>query len=310
MALYLSREYAARGVRLAASEKHLASSLRETQQALKDLEAEQRRLAESETARQRAMEAVVHAQRKELASHLAAGVAHDFQNVLSVMYLWASKLLKRPLPAEQLDETSRALADAMAQGQSVSRQLMALARPESRSITRFSLDYSILATVQTLVPSMPRSIGLEFDALEELDVEADETEIRQVIYNLVLNARDVMPAGGAIQVTCGVETSSIPIAVVGGSLAPGRWAMLSVTDSGPGVDPSIRERIFDLFFTTKGQEGTGLGLATVLRIAKANGGGVALESEAGSGATFKLYLPACEPSAARPVTENNSRYGS
>ena len=131
-----------------------------------------------------------------------------------------------------------------------------------------------------------------------------------MIYNLVLNARDVMPAGGAIQVTCGVETSSIPIAVVGGSLAPGRWAMLSVTDSGPGVDPSIRERIFDLFFTTKGQEGTGLGLATVLRIAKANGGGVALESEAGSGATFKLYLPACEPSAARPVTENNSRYGS
>src|SRR4029079_16536846 len=96
------------------------------------------------------------------------------------------------------------------------------------------------------------------------------------------------------------------MAVVDGSLAAGRWVTLSVTDSGPGVDPTIRERIFDLFFTTKAEDGTGLGLATVLRIAMANGGGVALESKAGSGATFKLYLPPCEPSAARPVSENNS----
>ena len=172
---------------------------------------------------------------------------------------------------------------------------------------RFSLDRPIRATVQTLTASLPRNIQLKWEAPPALEVEADETEIRQVIYNLVLNARDAMPAGGDIQVTGGVEMSSTPIAVVGGSLAAGRWVTLGVKDSGPGVDPSIREQIFDLFFTTKGPDaGYGLGLATVLRIAKANGGGIALESKPGSGATFTLYLPACEPSTALPVSENHS----
>jgi signal transduction histidine kinase len=101
-----------------------------------------------------------------------------------------------------------------------------------------------------------------------------------------------MPGGGSIRVTAGLETSPIPIGVAGGSLAAGRWATIVVSDSGTGVAPAIRDRIFDLFFTTKGPErGTGLGLATVMRIAKESGGGVALETEAGRGATFKVYLP-------------------
>lgn len=101
-----------------------------------------------------------------------------------------------------------------------------------------------------------------------------------------------MPTGGVIHVRAGLETSPTPITVDGGTLAPGRWATLSVADSGPGVDPTIRERIFDLFFSTKGPDrGTGIGLATAARIAKAHGGGIALESAAGGGATFTLYLP-------------------
>lgn len=307
MALYLSREYAARGVRLAASEKRAADALRETQQTLVELEEQHRRLEESETARQRAMEAVVHAQRKELASQLAAGVAHDFGNVLVLIDLWSRRLLGgETLPPRELEKARRAMAEAQAQGQSLVRQLTALARPESRSVKRFCLDGPIRATVQTLRPSLPRSIRIDCNSLVALEIEADEAEIRQVIYNLVLNARDAMPDGGAIKVIADVETSSIPIAVVSGSLPAGRWATLSVTDTGPGVDETIRERIFDLFFTTKGQYGTGLGLATVLRIAEENGGGVALESKPGRGATFKLYLPAREPSAARPDREDNS----
>ena len=101
-----------------------------------------------------------------------------------------------------------------------------------------------------------------------------------------------MPDGGSIQIAAGLEEATTPIGVVGGSLTAGRWATLSVIDSGPGVDPAIRDRIFDLFFTTKGPErGTGLGLATVQRIAAANGGGVALETGGGRGAAFKVYLP-------------------
>jgi signal transduction histidine kinase len=289
-AFYLSRGYAARGARLAAT--------------LANLQAEQLRREEAEAARQRAMEAVVQAQRQELASHLAAGVAHDFNNVLNVISLCSNVLLRGGVSPEDQDETRQALAAAQAQGQALSRQLMALARPDSRSVRRFSLDLSIRAAVQTLRPALPRVVQLECEAPAALDVEADETEIQQVIYNLVLNARDAMPAGGAIQVNGGLETSPLPIAVVGGSLPAGRWATLSVTDSGPGVDPAIRDRIFDLFFTTKDPErGTGIGLATVLRIARASAGGVALESAVGRGATFKLYLPARGPSEAPQVSD-------
>jgi hypothetical protein len=139
---------------------------------------------------------------------------------------------------------------------------------------------------------LPRGLELQVEALAGPEVEADEAEIQQVIYNLVLNARDAMPRGGTILVSAGLKTSPIPLNVVGGSLAAGAWATLTVTDSGSGIDPAIRDRIFDLFFTTKGPErGTGLGLATVLRIAKASGGGVAFETAAVRGATFKLYLP-------------------
>ena len=311
MAFYLSREYAARGARLAVSERRAEGSLRETQEALANLEAEQRRREESEAARHRAMEAVVQAQRKEIASELAAGVAHDFNTVLNVLSLWSNMLLSDSLPPEEEETARLALASAQAQGQALSRQLMTLARPESRAPRRFPLDRPIRTTAQTLTPALPRGINFEYEAPATIEVEADETEIQQVIYNLVLNARDAQPHGGAIQVTGAVETSSIPIAVVGGSLVAGRWATLMVKDSGPGIDPTIRERIFDLFFTTKGQDrGTGLGLATVLRIARANGGGVALESTAGSGATFKVYLPACEPPAASRSGDVDSLAGS
>jgi signal transduction histidine kinase len=206
--------------------------------------------------------------------------------------MWSEVMLSDSRPAME-EKARRALTAAQKQGQALSRQLMALARPESRSVTRFPLERPIQATVQTLTPALPPGTQLHFEAPVAPEVEADENEIQQVIYNLVLNARDAMPDGGSIQVSAGLVTSPIPIAVAGGSLAAGSWATISVTDSGPGIDPAIRHRIFDLFFTTKGPErGTGLGLATVMRIAKTSGGGVAVESEPGRGATFKVFLPA------------------
>jgi signal transduction histidine kinase len=273
VALFLSREYAARGARLAASERHLQRSLEETRTALAELQTEQGRRAEAERARQNALHALIQAQRAELAGQLAAGVAHDFNNVLNVISLWSSAQLSESGPPIDKERARRAVADAQRQGQALSRQLVALARPEARSLTRFSLDRSIHRTVQTLTPALPRSIRLRFEASVSPEVEADENEIQQVIYNLVLNARDAMPDGGSIQIATGLEEAATPIGVVGGSLKAGRWATLSVID-------------------TKGPErGTGLGLATVQRIAAANGGGVALETGGGRGAAFKVYLP-------------------
>jgi signal transduction histidine kinase len=292
LALFLSREYSARAARVVASEKRAERSLRETQEALANVQAEQRRREEAERARQTAFEALIQAQRAEIASQLAAGIAHDFGNVLSVISTWSAVMLREARQPVHEERAREAIASALQQGHALSRQLLALAQPQTRSVTRVPLEPLIRATVLTLTPALPPGIQLRFEAHAAPEVEADEAELQQVIYNLVLNARDAMPDGGKLQITAGLETSTVPIGVVDGSLAAGRWATLTVTDSGPGIDPAIRERLFDLFFTTKADgRGTGLGLATVLRIAKISGGGVVLETEPGQGAMFKLYLP-------------------
>jgi signal transduction histidine kinase len=302
VALFLSREYSARGAQLVASESRLQSSLRETQEALASLQTEQRRREEADRARQEALQAFVRAQKAEIASQLAAGAAHDFNNVLGLISVWSGVMLSDSRSAREAEAARLALAEAERQGKSLTRQLVALLQPEARSVTRFPLVPLIHATVQTLTPALPPGTSLRFEASHAPEIEADEGEIQQVIYNLVLNAGDAMPDGGMIEISAGLETSPIPIAVVGGSLGAGLWATLTVSDSGPGIEPAIRERIFDMFFTTKGAgRGTGLGLATVLRIAKISGGGIALDTEPGRGTTFRLYLPCAGTSGSADV---------
>jgi len=122
---------------------------------------------------------------------------------------------------------------------------------------------------------------------------ADEMDVQQVALNFIVNARDAMPGGGTLQVTTGVRDVETEEVGIGGPLAAGRWAYLCVEDSGTGVDAALRERIFEPFFTTKPQgSGTGLGLATVLYIARESGGTVGLESEPGNGARFTFHWPA------------------
>lgn len=286
--------------------ERIERSLLAARDALIALQAEQERRRLSEAARQQALQAMVQAQRKEIVSQLAAGVAHDVRNVLSVMSVWSTALLGEPLAAADKERARAALTDAQKQGQALTRQLMTLARPHERRVTRFALDRPIDTTAQTLTAALPRTIALRIDTAAAPEVEADETELQQVVYNLVLNARDAMSDGGSIRVATGAEVAPIPIEVVGGALPAGRWATLTVTDSGPGIDAAIRERIFDPFFTTKGPErGTGLGLATVLRIAKSSGGGVTLASEIGRGTTFKLYFPAAGTDQSSKSIENS-----
>jgi signal transduction histidine kinase len=272
--------------------ERIEGALQGTREALARVESEQERRLHAEAERRGAQEALVRAQRTEIVSQLAAGVAHDFNNVLSVISTWSAASLDEAASAHAREAGRRALASALQQGQALTRQLTTLARPQARLVARFRLDQPVVSAVQTLKPAMPAHVELTFMALEAPEVVADETEVQQIVYNLVLNARDAMPDGGAIRVTTGVGQPSEPIAVVGGTLPAGRWATLAVDDSGPGVPPDARARIFELFFTTKPPEqGTGLGLATVLRIAKLNGGGVALDTAVGRGATFTVYLP-------------------
>jgi signal transduction histidine kinase len=226
VSLFLSREYAARGARVVASEGRAEQALQEAQHALANLQAEQRRREELELERQKTTAGLVQAQRMELASELAAGVAHDFNNVLGVIALWLSVLKSSSRSFAEEDRAWQALANAQQQGQALSRQLMAVTRRDTRAVTRLPLDRPIRSTLMTLTSALPRNIHLQFEATAASEVEANETEIQQVVYNLVLNARDAMPDGGTIRVSAGLVTSPLPIAIEGGSLAAGTWALL------------------------------------------------------------------------------------
>jgi two-component system cell cycle sensor histidine kinase/response regulator CckA len=111
------------------------------------------------------------------------------------------------------------------------------------------------------------------------------------MFNLVINARDAMPSGGRLKITTGGETLTAVKTAIGAELRPGPWAFVSVEDSGAGIDPALQARIFEPFFTTKGAGGSGLGLVTVLTIARENGGGLLLDSAPGRGARFTVYFP-------------------
>lgn len=272
--------------------QRVEASLAKTKRALEDLRAEQARREQAERERQLAQEAALQAQKMELVGRLAAGVAHDFNNVLGVVGSWAELLMLELPPSTERDEAKEAVDSAMHQGRALTRRLLTLARRDKRSPARIQLQQSIHTSVNMLWRVMPRGIALSFEARAEANVHADETELQQVVFNLVLNARDAIADHGTIQVSASAVERTEAFEVVGGTLGAGRWAALQVRDSGSGIAPELRERIFELFFTTKPVgTGTGLGLATVLRIAQLSGGGVALEAPSEGGACFTVYLP-------------------
>jgi signal transduction histidine kinase len=272
--------------------QRIEQALHEANESLTALRAEQMLRERAEAARREAQDAALQAQKMELVARLAAGAAHDFNNLLGVVGNWAELLMLDAGNGPEHREARDAVDTALQQGRALTRQLMSLARQDQRSVKRLQLGTCAKSGVTTLSRVLPPGVSLRFSEDSPATVDADETELQQVLFNLVLNARDAMPSGGKIEVATSVETTSDPVEVVGGSLPSGRWAVLRVADSGPGIPTELRDRIFELFFTTKPVgEGTGLGLATVLRIAQKSGGGVALDSVPGEGARFSVYLP-------------------
>ncbi len=271
--------------------QRIEGALAATSAALTRLRDEQVLREQAEAARRETERAALQAQKMELVGRLAAGVAHDVNNLLMVVSNWGSILADETVTEEERAEGSVALESAVQHGSALTRRLLALARRDARSVARFRLDEAIRACVDMLSRILPAALELTFRSSEPVEIEADEMEVQQVVFNLVINARDAMPEGGIIEVTSGAETIEAPRAIAGGTLEPGRWAFLRVRDAGTGIEPAIRERIFELFFTTKPLgEGTGLGLSMVMRIAQQAGGGVVLESELGAGSTFTVYL--------------------
>jgi PAS domain S-box-containing protein len=242
-------------------------------------------------------------QKMETIGRLAGGIAHDFNNLLSVIIAYADVAMSEIAETDPLYEDIRNIRDAGDRAAQLTKQLLAFSRKQV--LQPVVLDLNAIA--QGVAPLLKRLIGEDIELKTVLSpglgrVKADPAQIEQVLMNLAANARDAMPTGGKL--TIGTANAELDETYTSHHVAvkPGRYVMLSVTDTGVGMDEETRNRIFEPFFTTKGAgQGTGLGMATVYGIVKQSGGSIWVYSEPGKGAALKIYLP--EEGAATPQAQ-------
>jgi PAS domain S-box-containing protein len=245
------------------------------------------------TGRRELEEQLRQAQKMEAVGMLAGGVAHDFNNLLTIINGYSQLMLKSLPKGDSNRHAAEQIMKAGDRAAALTNQLLAFSRRQAAQPRVLDLNH----LVQGLSGMLRRLIGEDIDlriALREDAgrVSADPGQIEQVLMNLVANARDAMPRGGALT----IETANVVLDehYTGRHIAakPGPYVMLAVSDTGSGMDENTKNRLFEPFFTTKAPgKGTGLGLSTVFGIVKQSGGSVDVYSEAGGGSSVKVYLP-------------------
>ena len=245
--------------------------------------------------RKRLTERLVQAQKLEIAGRLANGVAHEFNNVLTAIAA-STQLVQEAPDAEARDSALDLLRRAARQGIALSRQLLSLARNPPVNVAVVSTA-GLVENGRLLVQAvLPSTVRLEVGPVADVPVRLDPGQFDQLLLNLVLNARDAMPVGGTLRISVTAEIGHAPADEPGWVSRDPLCAVVRVSDTGVGIDPSIIPRLFEPFFTTKGATGTGLGLAVVAEIVDRFGGAIHVESRLGAGTTFEVSLPtASEP---------------
>ena len=249
-----------------------------------------KRARAAEQERERLEEQLRHAQKMESIGTLAGGIAHDFNNILNIIRGYASLISYQPLAGEKVAESLRVIDEAVERGASVVRQLLTLARKTEANLTSTNVNDLICELSKLLRQTFPKTIEIVLDLNAPVaPVLADPNQINQALLNLCVNARDAMPGGGKLTLrTKMVDGRHLQDAA--NKLA--RYVGIEVVDTGEGIASSVRNRIFEPFYTTKGiGEGTGLGLAIVYGIVKNHGGHIEVESQPGYGSVFRLNLP-------------------
>ncbi len=255
-----------------------------------------------EEKRRQLEEQYYQAQKMEAVGRLTAGVAHDFNNLLTAINGFAELIQAQLRPDDPVQEMVAAVLRSGQRAAGLVRQLLAFSRKQIIQPQVLNLNTIVAELDKMLQRIIGEDIHLKTVLASDLwPVNVDPAQLEQVIANLVVNARDAMPAGGQLT----IETANVVIDddYVESHLdtQPGNYVLLAISDTGCGMSPEVKAHIFEPFFTTKEKgRGTGLGLATVYGIVKQSGGHIWVYSEEGIGTTFKIYLPAVEEKVTRP----------
>ncbi len=250
------------------------------------------------TERKSIEEQLLQARKLESLGRLAGGVAHDFNNLLTVINGYGDLVLRGLRTGDPLRDSVLEIRKAGERAQHLTQQLLAFSRKQVFEPKAMDLN----ALVTENVDMLQRLVGEDIQVITELEpmptpVVADSSHLHQVLMNLAVNARDAMAGGGSLT----LRTANVDVdeGMAAEGLAAGAYVLLTVSDTGVGIEEEILEHIFDPFFTTKSHgEGTGLGLATVYGIVRQSGGTVFVRSQPNCGATFNIYLPRTKELAA------------
>lgn len=257
------------------------------------------------TRRRQLEEHLRQAQKMESVGLLAGGVAHEFNNMLAVIIGYGQFALDRTTADNPIHDSLREILRAANYSVRITRQLLAFARQQPTGAEKFDIN----AAIEELLKMLGRLIGEQIELVwqpghGELPVLMDPAQFDQILINLCLNARDAIAGTGTITITTNIGSSQSE-ACNGAACEPNHYAVLSVRDTGCGMDRVTRERIFEPFFTTKETgKGTGLGLSMVYGIVQQGGGYIDVTSAPGGGATFTLSLPLAEMKTTRVVVQD------
>jgi two-component system, cell cycle sensor histidine kinase and response regulator CckA len=246
-------------------------------------------------------EQFLQAQKMEAVGRLAGGVAHDFNNLLTVIN-GRCRLLLSDLGDHPLRQEVEVIARAGVQAASLTRQLLAFSRRQAIDPRVVDLNAVVFEMDRMLRRLIGEDVSLEVRLKRETgNVRADPGQIEQVIMNLAVNARDAMPQGGRLIIETANADLEHAVETPAGRVGPGRYVILSIQDSGIGMNAHVLSHLFEPYFTTKEEgKGTGLGLPTVASIVRQAGGEIAVQSAAGQGTRFAVYLPRVDEEVAQP----------
>ena len=281
-------------------EDELAPALLKVFAARASAELERKRV---ENALQRSEEHLRQAQKMEAVGRLAGGIAHDFNNLLMVLNGYSEVLTTKLDPAGPLHHHALEISKAGERAAALTQQLLAFSRRQAIDPQVFDLNGRVAAMRSLLA----RLLGEQIELITTLDsglgrVRADRGQLEQVIMNLAINARDAMPQGGTLTISTANVELHRPRSGSHSTIQPGAYAVLTVRDTGHGMDADTLSHIFEPFFTTKAEDkGTGLGLATTLSVVAQSGGSIDVRSVPGQGATFSIYLPQVTDAANAPT---------